>query len=98
MDVPKQLQGVLWSRDISHLDLQGDKNYIIHQILNYGNLEQIAWLKRVYSKEEIKKEFISKPRKLYTSSAFNFTKNYLLGIDRKLHEDDYVKDLPRNIR
>ncbi len=96
--VPKDLQGVLWSRDISSVDLKKDKNYIIHQVLMYGTLEQIKWLEKVYTKKEIKSEFVRNPRKLYTRSAFNFIKNYILGINKSLPPAYYVKDLHRNIR
>lgn len=98
MKIPIELQGILWSRDILKLDLERDKNYIIHQVLMYGSLTQINWLRSVYSKEKIEKEFVEKPRKLYTKSAFNFIKNYILGITKQLEVDFYVKDLHRNIR
>ena len=98
MNIPRELQGILWSRDVSNLDLEKDKNYIIHQVLMYGTLKQIEWLKSVYSKEEIEKEFAEKPRKLYTKSGFNFIKNYILGISKQLEQSLYVKDLHRNIR
>jgi hypothetical protein len=98
MIVPKQLQGLLWGRDISSLDAQKDKNYIIHQVLTYGTFEQIKWLEKAYSKDEIREVFVTKPKKQYTNSSFNFVKNYLLGITQKLPKDSYVKDLPRNIR
>jgi hypothetical protein len=98
MNVPNGLQGILWSTDIKKLDLQKDKSYIIHRVLTYGDLEQINWLKEVYSKDEIKDIFINKPQKLYTKSSFNFIKNYVLGIDQKLERDHYDKNLHRNTR
>jgi len=96
--IPKNLQGVLWSRNISNLDLQRDKNYIIHQILMYGTLKDISWLKQTYKKNHIKSIFINEPRKLYTESGFNLVKNYLLNISNQLNKVYYVKNLPRNIR
>lgn len=98
MGVPSSLQGVLWSARTSSLNLKKDKNYIIHQVLTYGTLEQIDWLEKVYSKDEIKEVFVRKPKKQYTNSSFNFVKNYLLGISRKLPKSSYVKDLPRDTR
>ena len=95
--VPKTLQAVLWSRNVSKLDIKRDKNYIIHQVLMYGSLEDIKWLKKTYKPGDIKKEFIQKPRKLYTIPAYNFIKQYLLGINKSLQEDRYVKTTPRNI-
>jgi len=51
---PRNLQSVLWSRDISNLDLQRDKNYIVHQVLMYGSLKDISWLKQTYKKTTLK--------------------------------------------
>ena len=96
--IPRNLQGILWSRNISNLDLQRDKNYIIHQVLMYGSLKDISWLKQTYKKNYIKNIFINEPRKLYTESGFNFVKNYLLNISEQLNKAYYVKNLPRNIR
>lgn len=98
MGIPSSLQGLLWSRRISSLDLKKDKNYIIHQVLTYGILEQIGWLEKVYTRNEIRKVFVNKPKKQYTNSSFNFVKNYLLGINQKLSKNSYVKDLPRDTR
>ena len=96
--IPNKLQGVLWSRDVSSLDIQKDKNYIIHQVLMYGSLEDIEWLKTIYSDIEIKEAFSNHPRKVYTKPAYNFIKNYLLGISKPLSEQKYVKTTPRDIR
>lgn len=53
--LPKNLQAVLWSRNIENLDFQKSKNYIIHQILAYGTWEQIGWLFKTYPPITIKK-------------------------------------------
>ena len=91
--ISKGFQGVLWSRDVSSLDIQEDKNYIIHQVLMYGSLDQIKWLKSVYSGGEIREVFCKQPKKIYTPQAFNFIKNYLLGISTSLSEKEYVKSI-----
>lgn len=90
--IPKDLQGILWSTKVDKLDLQEDKNYIIHQILAYGDLRQIKWLFRNYSKKEIIDNFVNLPRKNYTPAAFNFIKNFILHLEnRKLDAQKYVK-------
>jgi Cu/Ag efflux protein CusF len=48
--IPSEFQPILWSKNIKDLDLKKDKIYIIHQILSYGNLEQIKWLFKIYKK------------------------------------------------
>ena len=89
--IPQDFQGVLWSRDVSHLNLHKDKGYIIHQVLMFGSLQQISWLESVYSLGEIREVFINSPRRIYTPLAFHFVKNYLLRISKNLLEEAYVK-------
>lgn len=91
VNIAKNLQGVLWSRDISSLDLHKDKDYIIHQVLMFGSLSQIKWLRKTYGKKEIRKVFVKNPRKIYSPGAFNFIKNYLLGVKKDLPSSKYVK-------
>lgn len=90
--ISKDFQGILWSKKINSLDLKEDKNYIIHQVLAYGDLKQIKWLFKTYSKKEIVDVFVNLPKKTYTPSAFNFVKNYILDLGgRKLDAKNYVK-------
>ncbi len=97
--IPKCLQSVLWSADIKKLDLEKDKNYIIHQILSYGNLDDIKWLFATFSKEEIRKIFVSVPYKDYRKSRFYFIKNWVIDLkDKPLNENFYVKNISRDIR
>jgi hypothetical protein len=91
--LPANLQGVFWSRKVSSLDLQKDKVYIIHQVLMYGSLDQIKWLKSVYPDIEIKNVFVRYPQRIYTAPAFNFVKNYILSIPDSLPKEKYVKTL-----
>ncbi len=92
--IPKSFQPILWSVNVKNLDLEKNKNYIIHQILSYGNLKQIRWLFRVYSKEEIKKVFETSPMKIYNFPAFNFIKNIVLGLKEKsLPSKNYVSSI-----
>lgn len=86
------LQGLLWSRKKEDLDWQKDRNYVIHQILAYGNLTEIKQLVKKYNQEEIIAEFTHLPRQIYTPQAFNFVKNFLLPLaDRQIDPKLYVK-------
>ena len=97
--IPLSFQGVLWSKLVNNLDPDKDKDYIIHQILSYGDLEQIRWLKRQYSEKELKKVFLDKPQKIYTPAAFNFVKNYILRLEKeKIDEKAYYSVTRRDIR
>lgn len=96
--IPKKLQAVLWSTDVQLLDLERDKNYVIHQVLSYGRLDDIRWLFQTYPKVEIKKVFTRIPYKDYTASRFYFVRKYLLGlVSASFDERRYVKNTPRRL-
>jgi len=92
--IPKKLQGILWSKNVKNLDLEKNKIYIIHQLLMYGDLDEMAWLLKTYSKKEIRRVFEQKSMKIHTPQCFNFIKNIVLGLKKKsLSPKDYVKTL-----
>lgn len=91
---PPSLQGILWSKDLKNLDIEADKTYIIHQILSHGNLQNIRWLFKKYSWQEIIKVFINSPQKIYQPSVYNFIKIFILGLrNAPLHKEKYVKTI-----
>jgi len=99
MKIPKKLQSVFWSADINKLDLEKDKNYIIHQIFSHGNLDDIKWVFDTFSRNEISNIFISTPYKDYRKSRFYFIKNHIINLkDKLINENRYVKNTPRDIR
>lgn len=60
--LPKFLQSVLWSYDLSKMDRNRNRDLIIGQGLNWGGDDVIAWIKENYSDNQIKK-VISHPRR-----------------------------------
>ena len=85
-------QGILWSKDIKNMDLEKDKIYIIHQVLNYGSLRQIKKLFKIYTPEEIVDVFVNHPQKIYSPAVFNFIKKFILGLEKEnLQVEKYVK-------
>ena len=97
--VPQSLQPVLWSTDVSHLDLTRDKRYIIHQILRLGDLFALRWLFHAYGKQEIVNTFIKEPAKEYPKRDYYFVKNILLSLDdRNLDDDAYVTTFSGPVR
>lgn len=86
--LPKRLQSVLWSYDISKIDLRKDKREIITQVLNYGTWEDLKWLYRVYSEKEIK-EVVKNPRRgVWFEKVLNF---WTLIFNLRLEKDIYQK-------
>lgn len=69
----------------------------IHQILMFGTLAEIKSLKKTMGIEKVRNLFLNYPKKVYTSSAFYFIKNFILRITTQLDEKTYLKDTPRRI-
>lgn len=95
--VPKQLQSVLWSVDTNSLDLEKDREYIIHQILAYGTWENIAWLLHTYGKDQVKEVFIRHPAKDYYPSGFKFVSQIVLDVGDEVDFQKYDRFAPRVI-
>lgn len=99
MKLPHRLQSVLWSVNIDQLDTKKDKYYIIHQILIYGNFDDIKWMFNIYGKKTVIDIFLNHPYKNYPKNMFYFVKNYILGCKSiKLNEDNYVTSIHGPIR
>ena len=69
----------------------------IHQILMFGQLKDIKSLKKRVGENEIKKLFLSHPKKIYTSASLNFIKKFILGINTPIDEQKYLKNSPRTL-
>lgn len=96
--IPNFLQGALWLSDVSSLDIEKDKNYIIHQVFSHGGMEEIWWVIRTYPQEIIQTIFKTVPYKEYKAPRFNFIKNYLLELQNiSLDTRRYVTNIPRNL-
>ena len=95
---PKNLQATLWSNHVNNLDLNKDKNYIIHQILSVGSLEDWKWLFKTYPLSTIKTTFIKEPAKIYQPQRFSLAR-IMLGLQNEhFTKEYYVVNTPRIIR
>lgn len=95
----KKLQATLWSTSVKDLDIKKDQNYIIHQILAFGSIEEWRWLFKTYSLKNINTLFVKEPSKIYFAERFFFVKDVLLGLkDINLVKEYYVVNTPRIIR
>jgi len=98
IDLLEKLKAILWSKNIKAIDPEVDKVYIIHQVLSYGDIDEIKLLLKIYSLEEVRDVFVNFPKKIYTKPVFLFIKNYLLKINKELDEKYYVKSFSRSIK
>jgi CRISPR/Cas system CSM-associated protein Csm2 small subunit len=97
--LPKFLKGYFWFTNFDRLDLDKDKEDIIHQILSIGSLEAVRWLFNTYGRNTIRKVFLEKPAKTYRPETFNWAKNILLDLEKKkLNLNQYVINTSRYIR
>ncbi len=91
---PPTVTQALWSANLHALDLTKHKKYIIHQVLQFGDLQAIAWLFSVYRKETVKEVFICQAENVYTPRSFNFISKYVLGIvPDSLNQQLYVSNI-----
>lgn len=89
--IPAAFQALLWSADLSKLDLQKHRRYIIHQLLNYSDLNAFLWLKKTYSLPILQKTFINTPQRIYTDRSFSFVSTFLLQVDQNhLLKERYI--------
>jgi len=90
MPLPKFLQSVLWSYDLSKMSSSNpkDRNLIITQVLNHGDMKQLSWLTKTYSRKEIE-NVVKKPQR---GMWFRRILDYWLNILQiKLPEETYQK-------
>ena len=50
----KELKKYFWDTNFEKLDIKKNKRYIISRLYCYGDLKAIRWIKRTYSKSQIK--------------------------------------------
>ena len=70
--IPLKLRWLFWSYDIKSLDVKGDKDYIITQVLNYGTWDDVKWLLETYPEKEIKKIVKNPDRGVWFEKVLNF--------------------------
>ncbi len=70
--IPQKMRWLFWSYDIKTLDFNRDKEYIISQVLNYGTWDDVRWLKKTYSDDEIKKVIKNPSRGVWFEKVLNF--------------------------
>ncbi|OGK08589.1 hypothetical protein A2767_00650 [Candidatus Roizmanbacteria bacterium RIFCSPHIGHO2_01_FULL_35_10] len=78
----------MWLADVSKLDFQRDKYYIIHQIFSYGVIDDIVWIFKNYSKKEIIETF-KQNFKDYRKPRFYFIKDSVLGLNSWFPDERY---------
>lgn len=90
--IPASIQGLVWSKKGSQLDLNHDSSIIIHHTLRYGRISDISWLLGVYPKEKISAVFTTQPMTIYSPASFQFIKKAVLNIAQDIpNEKRYIQ-------
>jgi len=93
--LPKTFQRILWSYDISKMDIIKDKREIITQILNYGAWNDIKLLNKYYSEEDIKEVVLNPRRGVWFEKVLNFwTKVLNIEIDKEVYQKAIFRIAP----
>ena len=67
--IPEKIQRLFWDVNKEDVDIKTHRAYIIRRILDYGNIEDVKWVLKIYSQKEIV-EVVKKSRGLSRKSAY----------------------------
>lgn len=70
--LPKFLQPCLWSYDLEKMDIKDDKETIITQVLNFGNVKSVKWLLKTYPEKDIIETVRYPQRGSWTKETLNY--------------------------
>lgn len=51
--IPERIRRLFWDADPKSVNKRIHRSYIIRRIMDYGNMEDVKWMLRTYSTEEI---------------------------------------------
>jgi len=86
----ESMESVLWSYDITDVDIEKNKEIIITQILNYGTWEGVKKLFEVYGDKEIR-EVVSHPKRGYW--WYKVLNYWVIFFDIKISKKDFEQAL-----
>lgn len=85
--LPQNLKKYFWEVDTDSLEIEGNAEYIISRILEYGDREAVSWLLKNFKPALIKKilresRFFSRRTANFWRLLFNMDKNKILCLRR----------------
>ena len=90
--IPQNIIQCLWSYDPRSVDLRADKELIITQVLNFGSWQDLQWLLKIYSSEDIRAAVTSPRRGRWTPQTLNY---WTLKLAIHLPQPTYQKAILR---
>jgi hypothetical protein len=79
--IPQQLRSLFWDVDGDKFDPASYPQYTMARVLEFGDQEAVAWLRRAFSAQEIK-EVVCKERRLTRRSATFWALVYAIPHDQ----------------
>ncbi len=76
---------------------QLDNPETIHQIMSFGEIDDIKKMEQLIGIKKIKELYLKYPKKVYSRSVFLFINNYILKTKEPIDEQKYLKNTSRNI-
>jgi hypothetical protein len=76
-ELPPAVRTVLWSYDVNKIDTKRDERLIIRQILNFGTLEAVRWMRAHYTEEIIREAFTSSAESEWSKKSLCYWKHIL---------------------
>jgi hypothetical protein len=67
--IPERIKRLFWDVDKQKADIKGHRSFIIRRIMNFGNMDDVKWMLKVYTSDEII-EVVKKSRGLSRKSAY----------------------------
>ncbi|MEK7274599.1 MAG: hypothetical protein AAB110_05035 [Candidatus Desantisbacteria bacterium] len=87
------VERLFWDVDRDSVDVEKHRFYIISRIIDYGNIDDIKWMKNTYTEDEIK-EIICKKKGISKKSAYFWMAYYKIPIEEvKCLQESFPKEL-----
>jgi hypothetical protein len=67
--IPERIKRLFWDVDKENVDIRDHRSYIIRRIMDFGNMDDVSWMRNVYTPDEII-EVVKKSRGLSRKSAY----------------------------
>jgi hypothetical protein len=69
MKIPNKIKQVFWSYKLTQQDIFRNQEEIITQVINYGDLDDWKWLKKVYRIKKLREIIANIPKTSFRPSA-----------------------------
>ena len=86
--VPSELQKYFWDTEISRIDLEKHKRYVIERLLDHGDETAIDWLNKNYPQREIIETLkisrsLSKRSANFWAIIYNISKEQIKSLNKQ---------------